>query len=68
MQYSGGWINTHPVSNTITLKDCFHVLSFDCFEYLRTVLLFIKAENVEFFISLSSLAFTTTLEIQCQSN
>ena len=42
--------------------------SFDCSEYLDVLLFFIMPENVEFFISLFSLAFTTALEIHCQSD
>lgn len=42
--------------------------SFDCCEYLDVLLPFIMPENVEFFISLFSLAFTTTLDSHCQSD
>ena len=41
--------------------------SFDCSEYLDVLLPFITPENVEF-ISLFSLAFTTAIEIHCQSD
>lgn len=54
--------------NTLGLKDCSHVPSFDCCEYLDVLLPFIMPENVEFFISLFSLAFTTTLDSHCQSD
>lgn len=42
--------------------------SFDCSKYWDILLPFIMPENVEFFISLFSLAFKTTLEIHCKSN
>lgn len=63
-----GKIHIQCVNNTLGLKDCFHVPSFDFSEYLDVLLPFITPENVELFIPLFSLAFTTALEIHCQSD
>lgn len=41
---------------------------FDCSKYWDILLPFILPENVEFIISLFSLAFKTTLEIHCKSD